>query len=179
MFATKHEKYRFCPHVRCPPVFVSDKHLPGIRAMDSKPPRSHTPTTHKCGVVEHFKYSLHSLRIPLQSNNIAKRSRICRDRPPDSHAPPWSCGMTTRSRSTHTTESNEDKYSYRRRVARRTAEVEVVTEDRVAQEREQLVYDRQRAVEQILDRHDTYVRCSLSGIFVRNQHLYRFGRHSI
>lgn len=37
-------------------------------------------------------------------------------------------------------------------------EAEVVTDDRVTQEREVLIHERQRAVEQVLDRHDTLVR---------------------
>ncbi len=66
--------------------------------------------------------------------------------------------MTNRSRSPNTTESHEDTESRRRGIVEDGSGVEVITEDRVVQEREVLVHERQRAVEQVLDRHDTLVR---------------------
>ena len=66
--------------------------------------------------------------------------------------------MTNRGRSAHTTKPHEDNKVRRKRTLGGSGEAEVVTEDRVAQQRELLVHERQGAVEQILDQHDTLVR---------------------
>ena len=66
--------------------------------------------------------------------------------------------MTTRGRSAHAANSHEGTNLRRRRNVGGVPEVAVVTEERIAQEREALVHDRQQAVVRILDQHDTLVR---------------------
>lgn len=66
--------------------------------------------------------------------------------------------MTTRGRSAYAANSHEGAYLRRRRNVGSVSEVAVVTEERIAQEREAMVHDRQQAVVRILDQHDTLVR---------------------